>query len=43
MFEEGTNEYILRAEIRLDGFDSVFWQISIKFLFVVSLLFFLAA
>ena len=33
--EEGANEYILRAEIWLDGFDSVFWQVSIEFLFVV--------
>ena len=35
VFEEGANEYILRVEIWLDGFDSVFWQISIEFLFVV--------
>ena len=35
VFEEGANEYILRAEIWLDGFDSVFWQVSIEFLFVV--------
>ena len=25
------NEYILRAEIWLDGFDSVFWQDSVEF------------
>ena len=43
VFEEGANKYILRAEIWLDGFDSVFWQVSIEFLFVVFLLFFLAA
>ena len=43
VFEEGANEYTLRAEIYLDGFDSVFWQVSIEFLFVVFLLFFLAA
>ena len=35
VFEEGANEYILRAEIWLDGFESVFWQVSIEFLFVV--------
>ena len=35
VFEEGANKYILRAEIWLDGFDSVFWQVSIEFLFVV--------
>ena len=35
VFEEGANEYILRADIWLDGFDSVFWQVSIEFLFVV--------
>ena len=43
VFDEGANEYILRAEIWLDGFYSVFWQVSIEFLFVVLLLFFLAA
>ena len=43
VFEEVANEYILRAEIWLDGFDRVFWQVSIDFLFVVFLLFFLAA
>ena len=42
LFEEGTIEYILRAKIRLDGFDSVFWQVSIEILFVF-LLFFIAA
>ena len=40
VFEEGTNEYILRAEKWLDGFDRVFWQVSIEFLFGVFLLFF---
>ena len=35
VFEEGANEYILRAEIWFDGFESVFWQVSIKLLFVV--------
>ena len=42
VFEEGANEYILRAEIWLDGFGSVFWQVSTEILFVVFL-FFLAA
>ena len=35
VFEEGAIEYILRAKIWLDGFDSVFWQVSIEILFVV--------
>ena len=35
VLEDGAIEYILRAKIWLDGFDSVFWQISIEFLFVV--------
>ena len=35
VFEESANEYILGAEIWLDGFDSVFWQVSIEFLLVV--------
>ena len=35
VFEEGANEYILRAEIWLDGFDSIFWPVTIEFLFVV--------
>ena len=40
VFEEGANDYILRAEIWLDGFDSVFWQVSIEFLFVVFVVLF---
>ena len=43
VFEEGANEYILKAEIWLDGLGSVFWQVSIEFLFIVFLLFILAA
>ena len=43
VFEEGANEYILRAEIWLDGFDSVFWQVLIELLFIVFLLFFIAS
>ena len=43
VFKEGANKYILMPEIWLDGFDSVFWQVSIEFLFGVFLLFFLAA
>ena len=43
IFEQGANEYILRVEIWLDDFDGVFWQVSIEFLFVVYLLFLLAA
>ena len=39
VFEEGAIEYILRAKIWLDGFDSVFWQVSIEFLFVFIFLF----
>ena len=35
VFEKSSSEYILRAEIWLDGFDSVFWQVSFEFLFVV--------
>ena len=35
VFEEGAIEYILRAKIWLDGFDSVFQQVSIEFLVVV--------
>ena len=35
VFEEDANDYILRAEIWLDGFDSLFWQVPIEFLFVV--------
>ena len=42
VFEEGAIEYFLRAKIWLDGFDSVFWQVSTEFLFVVFLLLFLA-
>ena len=42
VFEEGAIEYILMAKIWVDGFESVFWQVSIEFLFVY-LLFFLAA
>ena len=34
VFEEGAVEYILRAKTWLDGFDSVFWQVSIQFLFI---------
>ena len=34
LFGEGAIEYFLRAKIWLDGFDSVFWQISIEFLYV---------
>ena len=34
VFEEGALEYILNAKIGLDGFDSVFWQVSIDILFV---------
>ena len=37
VFEEGAIEYNLRAKIWLDGFDSVFWQVSIDILFVVFL------
>ena len=33
--KEGSKEYILRAEIWLEGFDRVFKQVSIEFLFVV--------
>ena len=36
--EEGANKYISRAEIWLDDFDSVFWQVLIEF--VCFLLFF---
>ena len=43
VFAEGAIENNLRAKIWLDGFDSVFWQVSIEFLFVIFLLFFLAA
>ena len=35
VLEDEAIEYILRAKVWLDGFDSVFWQISIEFLFVV--------
>ena len=35
VFEEGAIEYNLRDKIWLDGFDSVFWQVSIEFLVVV--------
>ena len=35
LFEEGANEYFLRVKIWLDGFERVFWQVSIEFLFVV--------
>ena len=31
VFEEGAIEYILRAKIWVDGFESVFWQVSIEF------------
>ena len=34
VFEEGAIEYVLSAKIGLDGFDSVFWQVSVDFLFV---------
>ena len=40
---ESAIEYILRAKKWLDGFDSVFWQVSIEYLFVDFLLFFLAS
>ena len=43
LFEEGAIEYILRAKIWLDGFDSVFWQLSIEFLFVIFFVILLAA
>ena len=33
-FEEGSIEYILRGKILLYGFDSIFSQVSIEFLFV---------
>ena len=36
VFEEGGIEYILRAKIWLDGFDSVFWQVSIEFLIFLA-------
>ena len=39
VFEEGAIEHILRAKIWLYGFDSVFWQLLIGFLFVVFVLF----
>ena len=39
VFEQGANEYIMRAEIWLDGFDSVFWQVSIEFLLFFFVLF----
>ena len=42
VFEEGAIEYILSAKIWVDGSESVFLQVSIEFLFVVFLLFFLA-
>ena len=42
VYGEGAIEYILRAKIWLDHFDSVFWQVSIEFL-LFFLLFFLAA
>ena len=35
LFEEGAIKYILSAKIWLDGFDSVFWQVSIEILFVL--------
>ena len=35
VYEEGAIEYILRVKIWLEDFDSVFWQVSIEFLFVV--------
>ena len=35
VFEEGANEYLLRAEKWHDGFDSVFCQVPIEILFVV--------
>ena len=38
LFEEDALEYILRAKIWLDGFDNVFWRVSVEFLFVVFLL-----
>ena len=35
VFEEGAVEFILRAKMWLDGLNSVFWQVSIEYLFVV--------
>ena len=35
VLDDGAIENILRAKIWLDVFDSVFWHISIEFLFVV--------
>ena len=35
VFEEGAKEYILWAKIWLDRFDSVFWHVSIEFLFIL--------
>ena len=35
VFEEGAKKYILRADLWLDGFESVFWPVSIELLFVV--------
>ena len=43
VFEKGEIEYTSRANIWLDGFNIFFWQVSIELLFVVFLLFFLAA
>ena len=43
VFEEGKIKYILGAKIWLDDFDSVFRQVSIELLFVIFLLFVLAA
>ena len=40
LFKEGAIEYVLRAKKWLDVFDSVFWQVSIEFMFSVFLLFF---
>ena len=41
--EEGAIKHTLRAKFWPYGFDSVFWQVLIEFLFVVFFLFFLAA
>ena len=35
LFGEGAVEYIMRAKIWLDGFESVFWQVSVEFLVFV--------
>ena len=38
VLEEGAIEYILRAKIWLDVFESVFWQVSIELFFYFSFL-----